>query len=240
MKMSRVEYRPGCRDATGQPSWPGNEHVITPEPQNCPSITRTQMHATAINPQENLMPVPSTPRIDPLPLKDRDPDLADLLHRANGSVEGKDLRVFATLARHPSLLKKWLPFAFILLGRGTLPAWDREVLVLRAGWNCRAPYEWGQHIELGKAAGLTDEDISNIARGAQAGPWNKRGELLVRVADELAEHHVISGPTWEDLTKVYDTEQLVEIPMVVGHYTMLAYVLNSLGVTGEPGMPGFA
>jgi hypothetical protein len=30
------------------------------------------------------------------------------------------------------------------------------------------------------------------------------------------------------------------VPMVVGHYHMVAFMLNSLGVQREPGVPGFA
>ena len=37
----------------------------------------------------------------------------------------------------------------------------------------------------------------------------------------------------------YDERQLIEVPMLVGHYHMVAFTLNSLGVQREPGVPGF-
>jgi hypothetical protein len=38
---------------------------------------------------------------------------------------------------------------------------------------------------------------------------------------------------------VYDDKQLIEVPMVVGHYHLVGFTLNSLGVQLEPGLAGF-
>ena len=49
----------------------------------------------------------------------------------------------------------------------------------------------------------------------------------------------ISDATWNELASHYDERQLIELPMLVGHYHLVAYTLNSLGVQREPGVPGF-
>ena len=36
----------------------------------------------------------------------------------------------------------------------------------------------------------------------------------------------------------YDERQLIELPMLVGHYHLVAFTLNSLGVQLEPGLEG--
>ena len=42
--------------------------------------------------------------------------------------------------------------------------------------------------------------------------------------------------TWAALAGRYDDRQLIEVPMLVGHYHMLAFTLNSLGIqVEEPG-----
>ena len=43
----------------------------------------------------------------------------------------------------------------------------------------------------------------------------------------------LRSDTWNALAARYSTEQLIEIPMLAGHYAMLAGVLNSLGVQPE-------
>ena len=49
----------------------------------------------------------------------------------------------------------------------------------------------------------------------------------------------ISDDTWAALSERYNEQQLIEVPMLVGHYHMVAYTLNTLGVPLEPGLAGF-
>jgi alkylhydroperoxidase family enzyme len=57
--------------------------------------------------------------------------------------------------------------------------------------------------------------------------------------DELLAGHVISERTWAALSLSYDERQLIELPFLVGHYVMVAYVMRSMGVELEPGQAGF-
>ena len=80
------------------------------------------------------------------PPEGRDPKTAELLEALSG-FNGTELNIFATLAHHPRLLKRWSAFGGVLLYGGALPARERELLILRTGYLCRAPYEWGQHVD---------------------------------------------------------------------------------------------
>ena len=44
------------------------------------------------------------------------------------------LNVVRTFARSPKLVEAWGPFAFYVLRSSSLPARDREILILRVGW----------------------------------------------------------------------------------------------------------
>lgn len=172
----------------------------------------------------------------PLPVEGRDERTAKLLEslRRPG---GEELRIFATLAHHPKLLNRWSAFAGKLLYGGRLPARDREVLVLRTGWLCRAEYEWGQHVLIGRAAGLTDDDVERIAGPLDAEGWPEGDRLLARAADELHHDALLSDATWAALAERYDVQQLIEVCMVVGQYHLVAFTLNSLQVVPEDGLP---
>jgi len=102
------------------------------------------------------------PRVEPLSDEQIDPELDQQL-------DGRVLNIFRTLAHHPKLIKSWLSFGTHLLSESTFPARDREIAILRVGWLCKSGYEWGQHVVVGKNAGLSDEDIDRITRGAEAG-----------------------------------------------------------------------
>jgi 4-carboxymuconolactone decarboxylase len=175
------------------------------------------------------------PRIPPLTdeLDDQARELVDLV--AGGPAAQN---IFTTLVRHPGLFRRWIPFAGKLLA-GKLPARDRELLILRTGYRCGSVYEWGQHVVIGRAAGITEDELPRIQEGPEADGWSARDAVLLRAADELHDDSCISDATWHALTAIYDEPQMIEIPMLVGHYHLVAYTLRSLGVQREPGVPGF-
>jgi len=180
---------------------------------------------------------PATPRIAPLAPEEQDEQTRELL----GGVAPQGFQasnIFATLVRHPGLFRKWLPFGGKLLS-GKLPIRDRELLILRTGWRCRSVYEWGQHTLIGRQAGITDDELRRIQEGPDAPGWSPADATLLRAADELHDDSCISDATWAALARHYDERQLIELPMLVGHYHLVAYALNSLGVQREPGVPGF-
>lgn len=177
-----------------------------------------------------------TPRIAPLPEHDRDDEAKDLLAQLDPSIGLAN--VFTTLVRHPGLFRKWLPFHGRLLN-GRLVVRDRELLILRTGWNCRAEYAWGQHVRIGKAAGLRLVEIERVTAGPDAPGWSAADALLLRAADELHDASRLSDETWGALASVYDERQMIEVCMVVGHYHLVAFTLNSLGVELDPGLEGF-
>jgi len=54
--------------------------------------------------------------------------------------------------------------------------------------------------------------------------------------DELHERSTISDATWEALAREFDQPQLIETTMLVGHYHMVAFALNAIGVELDDGL----
>ena len=180
---------------------------------------------------------PATPRIQPLPASEQDAFARELLSgiRIPGGESGN---IFTTLVRHPGLFRRWMPFGGKLLS-GKLPARERELLILRTAWNCRSEYEWGQHVILARTVGLSEDEIRRVQAGPADPAWDRSDASLLRAADELHNDACVSDGTWEELARRFDERQLIELPMLVGHYHLVAFTLNSLGVQREAGVPGF-
>jgi len=140
--------------------------------------------------------------------------------------------LFPVLNIHRGLFLPWLWFASRLMPFGRLPAPMREMLILRTGWNCRCRYEWGQHVDLATRAGVSDEDIVGITVGAQAFQDHVKRSLM-QACDDLCRDNVISSEAWQELRCHWDEPCLIEISMLVGHYRMLAGVINSAGLLLE-------
>ncbi|HLG16807.1 MAG TPA: carboxymuconolactone decarboxylase family protein [Blastocatellia bacterium] len=177
------------------------------------------------------------PRLKPLPESERDDETRELLESLS---RGRPLfNIFATLAHHPALLRKWLVFARHILSGSTLPARDREIAILRMGWLSRAEYEWGHHVAIGKDAGLSEDDIRRITEGPDAAGWDRFEAALVRAVDELNANAFISDPTWSALTERYNPQQLIDLVFTAGQYRLVSMALNTLGVQLEEGFQRF-
>jgi len=89
----------------------------------------------------------------------------------------------------------------------------------------------GAHIAgTARAFGMTPLGFSRT--GAPAEPFEQ-----TFAADELHTRQDFSDATWSKLRERWSDAELVEIPFVVGHYTMLSMVANATGVPLEPGLP---
>jgi alkylhydroperoxidase family enzyme len=177
------------------------------------------------------------PRLEPLAEEKWDDDTREMLERLK--VDGRVFNIFRTLAAHPNLLKKWLVFGNHILNKSTLPPRERELLILRVGWLCRAEYEWGQHVVIGKKAGITDDEIDRIKEGPDAPGWSEFDATLLRAVDELRAQAFISDAVWNALAASYDTRQLLDLIFTVGQYNLVSMALNTLGVRLDEGVAGF-
>jgi 4-carboxymuconolactone decarboxylase len=177
------------------------------------------------------------PRLEPLAEEKWDDETREMLERLK--VDGRVFNIFRTLAAHPKLLKKWLVFGNHILNKSTLPPRERELLILRVGWLCRAEYEWGQHVVIGKKAGLTDDEIDRIKEGPDAPGWNEFDATLLRAVDDLRAQAFISDAVWDALAATYDTPQLLDLIFTVGQYNLVSMALNTLGVRLDEGVAGF-
>jgi alkylhydroperoxidase family enzyme len=142
-------------------------------------------------------------------------------------------RTMAVLARQPDLLGPFLGWAAALALNGVLSHRDHELLALRVASNCGSEFEWVEHAEYARAAGIADAEIAMVAGPIADAAWSDAERALLRAADELHESTDVSETTWSALSAHYDAPALVEILVVVGQYTMLSMVANAAGIEAE-------
>jgi alkylhydroperoxidase family enzyme len=178
---------------------------------------------------------PRVPITDP---SDWDEDSRPLLEgiERNG---GRILNIFRTLAHHPKLMKRWTVFGNHVLYGSTLPARERELIILRTGYVCGSGYEWAQHAEIARRSGLTDAEIERIAEGPAATAWSDDDRALLTATDELSDTKFVSDATWAALSKRWSTKQLLDIVFAVGQYTLVSMALNTFGVQLETDTAAF-
>src|SRR4249920_270770 len=99
------------------------------------------------------------PRI-PLPLPGVLREDAEQLVAAIAQPGREPAKTMAILAYQPDLLSPFLGWAAALALNGVLSKGDHELLALRAASNYKSEFEWVEHVEYARAAGLTEEEIT--------------------------------------------------------------------------------
>ena len=187
----------------------------------------------------------TTPRIPPIEpadwteeqLQALGMDIKDL--QANIGSPDKIFNIIKTLIGYPELFKAWLGFANHVMFNSSLPPRDREIVILRIGWLCQSGYEFGQHIIIGRDAGLNDGEIKAIAEGDSAQNWSEAEQSLIRATDELHADAFIGDATYAELQEHFDEKQILDLIFAVGQYNMVSMALNTTGVQLDDGIPEY-
>jgi 4-carboxymuconolactone decarboxylase len=180
------------------------------------------------------------PRFRAIPPEEWSGEAKDALSPvAGGGSAFPALNIFRTLAHYPKLAKRWLVFANHVLGKNSLAAREREILILRIGWLCSAEYEWAQHVVIGKREGLSDDEIARIGVGPSAPGWSALDRALLQATDELHRDAFVTDATWSALAAHLSPQQLMDVVFTVGNYNLVSMALNTFGVQLDPGLKGF-
>ncbi len=139
-------------------------------------------------------------------------------------------RTMVMLGRQPDLLSPFLGWAAALALQGVLTHRSHELLALRVAARCGSDFEWVEHVEYARSAGLDDDEIAAVAQPIADGPWDGTERSLLTAVDELLAQHDVSEETWSVLEQHFDPPALVEILFVVGQYTMLSMFANAAGI----------
>jgi len=180
-------------------------------------------------------------RVAPLKLEELGQDTWDIVNEIRktiGLAPATDMPGYSlTMAKHPPIFRRQLEMGMAIFS-GKMPARERELAVLRIGWLLRAPYEWGEHVDIGQRYGVTKEEILRVIEGSSAPGWTEHEAAILKAIEEILTNLTVSDATWAVLARTWDEQQLLEFPMMVGQYVCTAIVQNTLRIRLENGNPG--
>ena len=184
----------------------------------------------------------TSPRIAPLQNAEMDAEQQEIVAPMGDRV----LNIFRTMVAAPKAAKGFLAWGnYVLSRRNDLPAREREIVILRIGFLCKAGYEWTQHVPIGVRAGLTEDEVARIKLGADAPGWTPADQALLKASDELHHDQFITDATWAALKAHFSDKQCMDVVFTAGQYTQVSMILNSFGVqldagqTLDPDLKGF-
>lgn len=143
---------------------------------------------------------------------------------------GRGIAVSRTFAKYPKLNERWSPRQNFILRTSKLTPHQREMLILRMGWNCRAEYEWAKHVGSVGRAREHELDPAKIAEGGNASVWDPLDRALLHASDELYRDGIVSDATWKAISEKLDTGLIMSAIFTTGDYRAISLSLNTYGV----------
>jgi 4-carboxymuconolactone decarboxylase len=143
---------------------------------------------------------------------------------------GRGIAVTRTFPKYQKLSERWSPRQNFILRTSKLTPHQREMLILRMGWNCRSGYEWAKHV--GSVGRARDQglDPAKIAEGPSAPVWDPLDRELLHASDELYRDGTVSDVTWRALSEKLDIGLIMSAIFTTADYRAISLSLNTYGV----------
>jgi 4-carboxymuconolactone decarboxylase len=142
------------------------------------------------------------------------------------------LRLFRMLAHAESAFEPSMQLGRAILAHLQLDPKLRELAILQLSRQADTRYEWVQHVDIGRGAGVSDDQVAAIERG-DVGDTTRFTPLERAVLSFTAE--VVAGPTVTDMTfaalyPALTAREIVELLLTIGNYLMVARVMTVLEI----------
>jgi 4-carboxymuconolactone decarboxylase len=176
----------------------------------------------------------AAPRVTPLTRRDqvqeRHRAIFDTVAEGRGSVRGP----FGILMHSPVLCRRHLDVGTFLRFNSRLEADSRELAIIATAREKDCPYIWAAHAPAARQAGIGNAVVSAVRdRGDLAGvPAAERD--IVDYTRQLAKDNAVAPVLFDRLQGRHGVPWLVELTCLIGHYGIVASILNAFEVAPAP------
>ena len=138
-----------------------------------------------------------------------------------------EANIFRLLANADTVFAPYMRYGLGLLRDLSLDPVVREQAILRvAALTPGAEYEWVQHEAIGRAVGMTDEQVAACRDGCD--------DLVLRFTEEVVRDATPSDATFAAMTERFSAQEIIELLLVIGQYMGLARVMATAQIDIDP------
>lgn len=142
---------------------------------------------------------------------------------------GQPVNLYKALANHPAFVGAWTEFAQSMRVDTKTPRGLRELMILRSGQVQKSEYEWAQHLRMARKAGVREAQIEQLADWRTSAEFTEQERAALGLLEGVTAGKV-DDATWQKAAGLYSREEMVELVLVAGFYSMVARVLDALRV----------
>lgn len=141
--------------------------------------------------------------------------------------EGRLYGPFTPMLAHPHIAEIMQTLGAAMRYEIDLSPRSREIATLAVAAAGRSNFEWYSHALLGQRAGLTDEELNDLAAGRLASSFSAEEELVWRVVTALlGERGDLDDELFSEAQAKLGDVGIVDLVALVGHYEFLSRSLR--------------
>jgi len=145
------------------------------------------------------------------------------------------LNIMKMLANAETCFGPFLQFGSALLSKQQLDPALREIVILQVAHIEGGEYEWVQHVPIGIAVGVRQEQIDAIeANRFTADCFNDRERATMKLVEEVVNNVRASEESVRNAAKFLPQREMVEVMLTIGNYMMAARLTETMRVEIDP------
>jgi alkylhydroperoxidase family enzyme len=141
--------------------------------------------------------------------------------------------VWKMLMWSPGMAEAFIDFNDAVRYKISLSNIMRQMIILRAGHLCDAPYELHHHTRIAREVGMSDAQLEAVKEGPNAAALDATQKLALLVTDDIVKDRRVSDANLPVAIKVFGENGLQEILMLAGCYIIACVFLRTWGVDIE-------
>ena len=157
------------------------------------------------------------------------PDLAEI-EAAIIAERGEILLLYQVLLNSAPLAAGWEKLLTAIRNRSSLPAALRELVILRVAILNRAPFEFGAHLPIARAAGLSEAKIAALRDDVIGDVFAPIERAVLLLTDTMTRSIQVPDHTFEPLRRHFDARALIDLVATVAAYNMVSRFLEALNI----------
>lgn len=143
------------------------------------------------------------------------------------------LNVFKMIGHLGAGVNGFISLGAALLMKGKLDPIHREMAIVRTGIMCGSDYEVHQHKRISRDVGMSEEKIDALKAGSSSPVFTDLEKTVLRFTEEVVANVKSSNETFNELSKYFSNEMLVELVITIGYYMMASRFLENFEVDIE-------
>lgn len=139
------------------------------------------------------------------------------------------------LVLHPKLFDAWGAFSTVASGGTSFEPRLKELAIITTARAWDSPYEWYAHEALALSRGVSAAAVEAIRNGKKPKFERDDERIVYAYTHEVHTLHRVSDATYKQAWDLLGTQQLLELTVLIGHYTNVAITSNAHRMALPPG-----